>query len=350
MKKVLLVSLVSTNFGNRLQQFALQRTIEDMGFEVDLLERRTYLPKQIAKWGLRKISIICGNGVEKAKDARKRKFLKKKGLFYKNHKYILTSKLYKTDWKKYVYAITGSDQVWHGTIPFFYLDFIEESKRISYAPSFGFSAFPEDELDDFHQRLMGIHKLSCREQSGCELIRELTGREAQRVLDPTLLLTGNEWAMIESKPEFAVPEKYLLINVLGNMPSEYEYEIKRIAKGRGLQIVNISDWHDIKHYAVSPDEFLWLVHHADTICTDSFHTAVFSVLFEKNLRVFRRRQENFNDMFGRLHDLLEPLGLLNTVYGDGDSLSTVLNERGKAYLVSEREKSLKYLRNSLHVQ
>lgn len=187
---------------------------------------------------------------------------------------------------------------WHNkSIPnelsFYYLEFIDESKRISYAPSFGFTAFPPEDIEQHRRGLMRMHALSCREQEGCELIRELTGREAQKVLDPTLLLTANEWPEIEKKPSFKIPNKYLLQFFLGEVTPEYRAEINRIAAARGLQILNINDKTDPKHYAIGPDEFVWLVHHADTVCTDSFHASVFSIIFERNLRVFRRKEKNF---------------------------------------------------------
>ena len=156
--------------------------------------------------------------------------------------------------------------------------------------------------------------------------------------------------MLEYKPNILLPNKYLLQFFLGDATAEYRTEIKRIAYERGLQILNINDKTDPKHYAIGPDEFIWLVHHADTVCTDSFHASVFSITFERNLRVFHREQRGFKDMFGRLHDLLEPLGLINLVYGEGDGLSTSLSEDAKACLTNEREVSLNYLRKSLSVE
>ena len=137
---------------------------------------------------------------------------------------------------------------------------------------------------------------------------------------------------------------------LGDATPEYRSEIERIADERDLQILNINDKTDPKHYAIGPDEFVWLVHHADTVCTDSFHASVFSISFTRNLRVFRRRQKGCEDMFGRLHDLLEPLGLRGLFFGEGDGLSTVLSEDVKAYLARERDVSLTYLKKSLNAE
>ena len=360
-KGVLLITLVGTfNFGNRLQHYALQQTIEQCDCEVfNLMEPQERINRSVKKH-IKYLLAHCG--VRKyipvvSKKKRTKKFLRFNERYLPHTIFMPTEEVRRTDWSSYSCAVTGSDQVWHNwhskAIPdelsFYYLKFIDESKRVSYAPSFGFTEFPPEDIEQHRRGLMGMHALSCREQEGCELIRELTGREAQKVLDPTLLLTANEWSEIEKKPSFKIPNKYMLQFFLGDVTPEYRSEIERIADERDLQILNINDKTDPKHYAIGPDEFVWLVHHADTVCTDSFHASVFSISFTRNLRVFRRRQKGCEDMFGRLHDLLEPLGLRGLVYGEGDGLSTFLSEDAKAYLARERDVSLSYLKKSLGV-
>jgi len=362
--KVILVTLEGAfNFGNRLQHYALQRAMEGCGCNVGSLMTK---PVPVsgnakAKNAVKSILAICG--IRKCRISvntgkRSSKFLAFNQQYLTNVVHMPVDKVRQFDWSDYSYAVTGSDQVWHNwhakAIPdelsFYYLEFIDEAKRVSYAPSFGFTAFPPEDIEQHRRGLMGMHALSCREQEGCELIRELTGREAQKVLDPTLLLTAKEWAAIEKKPNFKLSDKYLLQFFLGDVTPEYRSEIKRIADERGLEILNVNDKTDTKHYAIGPDEFVWLVHHADTVCTDSFHASVFSITFERNLRVFLREQKGFKDMFGRLHDLLEPLGLLHLVYGEGNGLSTMLSDAAKAYLEHEREISLSYLKKSLSAE
>ena len=108
----------------------------------------------------------------------------------------------------------------------------------------------------------------------------------------------------------------------------------------------MQDLNDPVHYGLSPLEFIWMIHHADIVSTDSFHATVFSVIFGRGLRVFER-DRTYGNMFGRLHDLLEPLGLMENVYGVGDRTSTELSSEAQDYLRKEREKSFNYLRNSL---
>ena len=359
--KVILVTIEdNNNLGNRLQHYALQHSLESLNFEVDTLMVKPLPVSRIIaiKNTIKKLLVTVGFSkytASMSKGYRTLQFLAFNNSHFSRIIRMPVDEVRQSDWSGYAFAVTGSDQVWHNwrnryipdELTYYYLEFVDESKRVSYAPSFGFKSFPPEDIDQHRRGLMGMRALSCREQEGCELIRELTGREAQKVLDPTLLLRADEWTAIEKKPRFMVPDKYLLQFFLGEVTPEYQAELRRIAEERGLQILNINDKNDPKHYAIGPDEFVWLVHHADTVCTDSFHASVFSITFERNLRVFHREQKGFKDMFGRLHDLLEPLGLMDLVYGEGEGLRTALSEEAKQYLETEREVSLSYLNKSL---
>lgn len=360
--KILLITLVGTfNFGNRLQHYALQTAIERLGYEVDSLTVRP-LPTALFKQKVKNVvkSVLVRSGFRRyqhtlSRSRRTEGCLEFNSRYLKNMVYMPVEQVPEADWSDYSCAVTGSDQVWHNwhdkyipdELSYYYLEFIDPGKRISYAPSFGFMSFLEEDLEMHRQGLMGIRALSCREQEGCDLIYELTGRTAQKVLDPTLLLTAKEWAIIEKNPRFQTPDKYLIQFFLGEITDEYQMEIRRIANLRGLTVIDVNDIDDPKRYGTSPAEFVWLVHHADTICTDSFHASVFSITFGRNLRVFRRKQERMEDMFGRLHDLLAPLGLMDLVYGVGDGLSTELNEKSQNYLKMARQQSIAFLASSL---
>lgn len=361
--KVLLVTLEGTsNFGNRLQHFALQHTIEALGFTVDSIMVRDQPSLKEVKYKnfFKSILVRCGlkkylNGLSRGK--RTEKLINFNKRFLSNMLRMPIDEVFRRNWSEYSFAVTGSDQVWHNwhskDIPdelrFYYLEFIDVQKRVSYAPSFGFTAFPEEDLIAHQRGLSEMYALSCREKDGCELIHALTSREALKVLDPTLLLTAEKWSQFEKEPDFKVPDHYLLKLFLGNVIPEYHAEINQIAQEHELQILDIGNKDNPAYYGISPDEFIWLVHHADIVCTDSFHATVFAILFERKLRVFRRKAEKFEDMFGRLHDLLKPLGLMSVVYGEGERRSTVLDREAQKYLFVERERSLQYLRDSLKI-
>ena len=74
--------------------------------------------------------------------------------------------------------------------------------------------------------------------------------------------------------------QYLLTYFLGNVPDEYRHNIQKLADRLGLEVVNLSETKGTKYYEIGPQHFLYVLHHADYICTDSFHGSVFSILFE----------------------------------------------------------------------
>lgn len=363
MKRVLLVTLQGNfNYGNRLQNYALQRAMEQLGFRVDSLTARKgaiKIPGMTKKLWNRKLRYYLGQKEFGASYSRLRRDAACLRFSDKRiHRvYFPYEEIMQKDWSAYDCAVTGSDQVWHNwhsdylgdELAFYYLAFMAPEKRISYAPSFGFSRFPEEDLEKHREGLAGMKALSCRETEGCRMIRELTGREAEKVLDPVLLLPRAAWEKLERKPRRIGEAPYLLLFFLGEVPEEYKKEIERIRARFGAQILNLNDPSDVDHYGASPEEFLWLIHHAQAVCTDSFHTSAFSVLFGTRLRVFPRKQQQYEDMFGRLHDLLSPLGLMHLAYGqsDGAELSTALSPEAAGVLENEREKSLAYLRRSL---
>ncbi len=363
MKKVLLVTLQGNfNFGNRLQDFALRQSIIHLDYDVDDLCVNPWIHGQdnrvskLIKW---RIWAFLGRQGFRELYA---KLLREDGLIRFSDKFtprlsVKSEDLWKRDWSAYSFGVTGSDQVWHNwhhkylddELKYYYLSFLPPEKRVSYAPSFGFTSFPEADLADHREGLLGMAALSCREAEGCAMIQKLTGRDAVKVLDPVFLLTAEDWERIEQRTHFPVKKPYLLQFFLGEITQEYREEIDRICLEQGLTPLNINDIADSEHYCSSPGEFLWLIHHAKAVCTDSFHASAFSVIFGTGLRAFPRVEEGKMDMFGRIRDLLTPLGLMDLAYGGGkcSGLSTELSPDAKSYLESEREKSLEYLRTHL---
>ena len=258
--KILLVSLYGNNYGNILQRYALARTIESLGFEVDNLCQyelrphknllyvtisfkkaiKTLIKRMLALVGIRKYLDKELNW--KRKMSTFIKFSEKLNAFcnkYIHNKIFIPydeiQNVNKSQWDKYKFAVTGSDQVWKiwfHTIEqaeYYYLEFVPPEKRICYAPSFGFTQFPEQDIDMHKKGLEGFNKLSCREQEGVNLIKQLINRDAKLVLDPTLLLNASQWREIERKPDINLPEHYVLTYFLGKRTQEYEYAIKQAA-------------------------------------------------------------------------------------------------------------------------
>ena len=267
MRKIAILTIVSINFGNRLQNYALQEVIKGLGYNVYTLNREK---KTIFK---------------KIKN-RLRKYIRTDRLnnFIQFNKYINWA--YETvsvDYispnlsSKYDKFIIGSDQIWNTDFDFItdmdFLPMIEKKKKVSYAASFGVSSLPTNEVKHIGSMLSDIKCISVRENSGVDIVKDSCGREAQVVLDPTLLLPVQKWINIEKRPKIKLAHKYLVKYFLGD--SEKDAYIDRIALDNNLQVIDILD----SNVLVGPSEFVYLIHNSEMVCTDSFHASVFSFIF-----------------------------------------------------------------------
>ncbi len=359
MKKVLLVTLFDeTNIGNRLQNYALQKILEDQGAEVTILDNyytKNFSKKTKLKYAIKKVLWHIGyrrylkECREYDRINRMRRSIRK---FNKNNltavKRISNREAFAYDWSEYDLAIAGSDQVWHkwradpDELPFYYLQFMPVDKRASYAASFGFEAFPERDIDQHRIGLTDMKHISCREKTGCALVKELIGREVPQVLDPTLLLKAEEWRALENQ---AVPfskrrKPYAFVFFLGEISDDYQAHIDSVMSERGLR-----EWICFSDRAVKecgPCEFLRFIDEAAYVFTDSFHCTAFSVVFDKAFTVFRRVEAGFENMFGRIEDLLASTDKLNAVYGGA-------SQEPKCDLDTLRDTSMHYIKQLLEV-
>lgn len=358
-KKVLIVTLQDNlNFGNRLQNYALQQVLEQEGLEADNLDVRERVQKSFLNDLKTVVKIFLARlGNERFQEYLARSIHNKGGKRFTSeyiHGVIRVSRysLSGMDWDRYDTVFAGSDQVWHNwdlipdELPYFYLQFVPEDKRVSYAASFGFHEFPKEDEQIHKDGLNSMRAISCREQEGCELVKKLTGRDSVRVLDPTLLPSKDTWDQLQKKPSFEVDGAYLLVFFLGDIIEGYREEIDRLSRDRNIKIININDIHDRKHFIDSPNEFLWLIRNADTVCTDSFHASVFAIMYNRNLRAYPRTDSRYKveSMFGRLTELLSSLGLSQNAYGYGGRLDTGLTEEAVRLLDEQRESSLDFIR------
>lgn len=251
---------------------------------------------------------------------------------------------------EYDYFVTGSDQVWN---PYFadleklFIKFAPGEKRIAYAASISCPEIPQDKLQAFIDGVNGMKEISVREQSGADLIQQLTGRRVQVVADPTMLVTAEDWRSIARKPSWIKGDEQLLVTYfLGKRPDSV---IESIARENGLQIVNMLDERVFEHYAIAPEEWLWLIDHARFMYTDSFHGTVFPILFRTPFVVTERVDAGCaSKMTSRIDTLLAKFDLsdrrgtnangymiaspLDMHYGDVDKVLAEEKQKAEAYL------------------
>ena len=265
-----------------------------------------------------------------------------------NIKQISNLDAFSENWSDYDLAVAGSDQIWHkwrcdeNELPFYYLQFMPKEKRVAYAASFGFEAFPEKDIAQHRIGIEEMRYISCREESGCQLIKELTGRQVPRVLDPTLLLSADRWRKIEAlaNEDSKCQKNYAFVYFLGNISDEYRAYIDRTVRELGIdRLIYFGDGQT----ACGPCEFISLIDNARFVFTDSFHCTAFSTVFDKKFTVFRRIEPGFEKMFGRIEDLLSSTDKLEHIYG-GTTLKPVNNYD------ELRNVSIKYLEMVLNIK
>lgn len=347
MKKFALITLQdNNNIGNRLQNYALQTLTEKSGATVYNLDDGYSNLSKKSKLKLFIKRILCAFGVKKYKSSINQN-LRRKAIKKFTDKYI--HNIVKTDYNGidlgFNLGITGSDQVWHKwrnndkELSYYYLEFLSPEKRASYAPSFGFSEFPKKDIEEHKKGLNGMKYLSCREKNGCKLIKSLTGKNAVHVLDPTLLLDENDWKKLENNANNYSKNQnnYVFLYFLGNVTDEYKKEILKYSNNK--TIINFMDFSNKNISLCGVNEFIYFIDHTDYIFTDSFHATVFSILFNKNFKAFKRSGEGFEDMYGRIEELLVCTKKEGNSYskikdnGDIEPFSE-LNEISKDYLKS----------------
>lgn len=337
MKKVAIITIESFNYGNRLQNYALQEVLKEMGFSVETLHRER--PKNDFKSYLKRAIQI----VLQSKAAKFRNF--DKNIAFAN--IVLGRDVYPENLgQQYDWFIAGSDQIWNPYYEFAagecdFLSFAPPEKRIAYAPSFGVSEVPDDKKSFFAMHLSTFAHLSCREQQGAEIIRNLTGRQADVVLDPTMLLKREQWEKMAKKSRYVPSRKYVFVYILGEISNEMNtvidyyksryciFDIRR--KGR--------NGHEIP---LGPAEFLYGILHAEIVLTDSFHCTVFSFIFNRKVYPFSRSGVSINS---RITTLYESLGAEKSDFHDIKMDFSRINQN----LEEQRKQSLGFLRNALQV-
>ena len=164
-----------------------------------------------------------------------------------------------------------------------------------------------------------------------------------------MLLSAKEWDKVTRKPRMLKSKKYILNYFLGDLSEEREKEIQRVANENDCEIINILDKNS-PFYECGPSEFLYLEKHAFLICTDSFHSSVFGVIYNKPFIVFEREQENAVNLSSRLDTLISKLKLENRKYNGKNIVFDNMNhDYTEAYelLEIEKAKSIYFLKKTL---
>jgi len=377
MKKVGILTLNGyQNYGNRLQNYAVQEVIKSLGMDAEtirvhleksqsnnnkyrLLKKRFYnLKRKTTREMLDNInfkiwSIINREKIEEAEFIRTKVFKKFTMDYILETDYFISEKqIPEKILDKYDYFVTGSDQVWNpyyiNGSSLYFLTFAPKNKRIAYSPSFGVSNIPLEYINRYKAWLLEIKSLSVREYVGARIIEELTGREAPVLIDPTLMLTKEKWLSISKESIYKPKSKYILTYFLGKIPDEIRHFITYTAKKNNLQIVNLADIKDIKNYIAGPSEFIDYVNSASALFTNSYHGCIFSILMGTPFVVYDR--QGSESMYSRIDTLLSIFQLECRKVSNIKSNEQIFEidySHIPSILEFERKKAINFLRNAL---
>lgn len=344
MKIAILTQPLDTNYGGILQCYALQTILERMGHKVQVLTKLRYgssyyviYPLAVCKRMVKRYMLGKEVAILKAPHEIRRKNLDKfiQQYIHQYKRRTFTEKIaYEFD-----IVIVGSDQVWRPAfskpIEEAFLSFLGDAniKRIAYAASFGLDncdEYNKKQLENCSCLLKKFDAVSVRESSGVELCRNYFGVDAVQVLDPTLLLSVEDYKVLIDKGNAKSSQGNMLIYILDKTKEKMDL-VNRIASEKGL----IPFWLDSpneqnenlsldKQVKMSVEQWLCAFNNASFVVTDSFHGCVFSILFHKQFIAVGNVERGLS----RFNSLLNSFSIserLVTSVKDYESKKNILN-------------------------
>lgn len=369
------------NYGTKLQAYAMQEMLGKYD-ETELINFVTSSDHRVSAI-LGKVSpAILGNKLKMKKadkalradeDFYKKHMQRKKAIasFDKEHyKFSESAKgnnEFNTLVKKYDSVVCGSDQLWaprNVKADWFTLTIVPDGiKRISFAASFGIEEVPSSMKKKYKKYLDNMDAIAVRETSGARIVKELTGKEVQVTLDPTLMLDATEWEKIANKSTKNPDEPYIMCYFLGDNKMHRDFA-RKLREKTGCKIYAMGnfkgknesdvDFADCDIYDATPDDFVNLIRNAAYVCTDSFHGTVFSTIFKRKVAVFERfKKDEAGSTNSRIYSLLDMLGTQNQLITSLDMLDDFSNSEidyDKVYerLEAKKQESYDYLDKALN--
>lgn len=378
--KLLIVSFRNPfNYGAELQIFSLGKKLRMLGYDVDVLDlarpmfdidaRRSRLLEFPNKGSFkircrakmiyyRQLLLWLLNYQRWRKKVQMSERFHAQYNCFTGHRYRNFDELYTATFD-YTHYIVGSDQVWNFEYQFplepYFLSFVKDGKKIAYAASIGHSQLPISLTQYYRRYLQEFDSISMREKQGSQIVSNLLGLPIKTVLDPTLLLTPEEWKdalKIADRPNDAI---------VIYLRSYCDYAIhlaKEIAVRKGIgKIVYIStsvthafrDTEIDYRFDVSAPEFVSLFANASYIITNSFHGTAFAVNFGRQFYTIVNDKMKTSSRF---YSLLEQVELLDRICKENTTFENIVDNDIPVEIVRDkldafRADSLKFLCEAL---
>lgn len=336
------------NYGNRLQNYALQTLLRERG-KVKTLQMKTKRDRRLLLKCRRakRQALICRKTGISAWVERRESF---KQFDISNIDMIRFDQC--KDENSRCIAVIGSDQVWN-------VKWLEEpdlyyrlgmrghfDRILSYAASIGLDYIDSEWRPVFEEGWSRMSRISVREYRAAELVKEISGRDAAVVLDPTLMLSRAQWEEVFTG-FVSEDDCYVLTYFLGRPSDEQEKIIASVAESCGARVKRLNDARDRETFVAGPAEFVELFSKAQYVFTDSYHACCFSILYNKPFKVFNRDgfggRESMNSRMKTLFRLFE----IDDLMDDDETLPTYDWRRVNSLLELHREESRKWLESAV---
>lgn len=350
------------NYGSVLQTYATQNVLNKMGYDVEIIN---YIRPKNLNSNLLKTWTKGDKGIKKVVKTiiLKPTISRWINIFgsYLNKNINCTRNCYINEHQLIAKPInadifcTGSDQVWNsgwndGVEKAFYLSFVPDNvPKVSLAASIGKTELSEEEIKEVYPLLKRYNYILMREKSGLEIIRNMGIYESDFCLDPTLLLTKNEW--LNHAMTKKIKDKYVLIYQLNHDEKFDKYAIE-FAKRKGLKLYRVCTRYDQIRLSGRPivlpqvQEFISLINNAEYVLTNSFHATAFCINFNKEFVAIYP-----NEYSSRINDILNLFSLQDrhlTDYSDYNIADKRIDfKRVNKSLEKNRNNSLRLIKNML---
>ena len=368
MRIALIVFRFGPSHGSILQTYALTRALESHGHDVTIIDRQKPTEWQDYDACLRRVVKNLIGGKFSWNDFYLGSFssamMSKLNIFINSQlrsQTITLSKdkdLQRIGAGNYDAYIVGSDQTWRPKYVYdvynYFLDFVPSErkvKRIAYAPSFGTSEWEYTiEQEEKCRALISLFDgVSVREDDGVTMCKKHFGIDAEHVVDPTMLLTGDDYRkfVIASKEDPFIGYNFL------DFSEEKLSKVKNVSEILGIPakaLISMGDNRKAAHERVAPSIEEWLsgIANSEFAMVDSFHATVFCILFHKNFITIGNEARGLS----RFTSLLKMVGLENRLLSSRDRLSeSIIKEKIDWAKVDERlanmrDRSLNFIKKS----
>lgn len=357
MKIGLCLKYEQVNYGSKLQALATLRLMEELGHECKVIHygkaglwfKIKALPRIFdATFRQDKIEDWSRNNALKKHPKLAPMFEQRKEMFRQyDSKYFdkyEVKGMYFRDIQKiaeqFDAVVTCSDQLWSpaglGT-NFYNLNFVPDYvRKISLASSFGVSKIPWYQKKATAKYLNRIDFVSCRENRGAEIVKELTGRDVPVLMDPVFAFNKEQWnKLVPVKQIYKSP--YIFCYFLGSNIA-YREAVKEFAENKKMKIVFLKfldqyveydeRFGDITPFDIDPHSFLNILRGAEYVFTDSFHGCAFSILMQKKFVIFNRYAiTSRSSKNSRIDTVCSNLGLDSRRVTEKSDLEAVMNEK-----------------------